>query len=422
MHVGEGTLASADTARTETLLALRPRYRGPAPQPLHEHPIFWAFLALIPIPAITLRSREKRRLAMPKAAMGQAKLAALAKTAVPDRDPCEVRRIYTNALAERLGLAPESFTRAGGLARALRRRGVSTDVALEAEKFLRELDTAAFAQHGALPHDAAERAATLYRTVDEEALPRTQIPATVFSIVALLAIGVATAHAFDASAARRAFDEGVVAYEHHNFVAARESFIASVTADPRAPDAWANLGTASWAVADTARSVAAWQRALRIEPLASDVRERVELVHALPFTSAGYVVPIPIGGVFEVAALIWVLAWGIAAYRSARGGALRTRDLATLSAIAGIIAITGFALSDRTSGRRAAVLRRTSSLSTDPELGGERGATAIIGEVVRVTGRQGAWTRVALDDGRDGWIENSAIISLDPRDASQISD
>ncbi|HEY4132110.1 MAG TPA: hypothetical protein VGM50_15970 [Gemmatimonadaceae bacterium] len=422
VHVGEGTLASADTARTETLLALRARYRGPAPQPLHEHPVFWAFLALVPIPAITLRSREKRRLGAPQAPVGQAKLAALTKTTAAERDACEVRRVYTNALAERLGLAPESFTRAGGLARALRRRGVSTDVALDAEKFLRELDTAAFAQHGALPHDAAERAANLYRTVDEEALPRTQIPTAALTIVLLLAAGVATAHAIDTSAAQRAFDEGVVAYEHHNFVAARESFIASVNADPRAPDAWANLGTASWAVADTARSVAAWQRALRIEPLASDVRDRVELVHALPFTAAGYVAPIPIGGIFDVAALIWLLAWGLAAYRAARGGALRTRDLATLSAIAVVIAIVGFALGDRTSGRRAAVLRHTASLSSDPALGGERGATAIIGEVVRVTGRQGAWTRVVLDDGRDGWVENSAIISLDARDASQISD
>ena len=63
------------------------------------------------------------------------------------------------------------------------------------------------------------------------------------------------------------------------FVGAREAFIVAATTEPRAPDAWANLGTASWAAADTARSVAAWQRALRLEPLASDVRDRVELVH-----------------------------------------------------------------------------------------------------------------------------------------------
>ena len=65
-------------------------------------------------------------------------------------------------------------------------------------------------------------------------------------------------------------------------------------------------------------------------------------------------------------------------------------------------------------------MRHTASLSTDPELGGERGATAIIGEVVRVTGRQGAWSACVLDDGRDGWIESAALVSLDTRDAAQI--
>jgi tetratricopeptide (TPR) repeat protein len=330
--------------------------------------------------------------------------------------------VYTIALADRLGLAPESFTRTGALARALRRRGVSTNAALDAEAFLRELDAAAFSADGKLAEDAADRAARLYRTVNDEALPRTQIPASALGLVLLLAVGVATAQAFDESTAQRAFDEGVAAYQHHNFVAARESFIMAVSAEPRAPDAWANLGTAAWAVADTARSVAAWQRALRIEPLAADVRERVELVHALPITAAGFVAPIPVAAVFDLAAALWCLAWGIAAFRAARGRPFGGRDIMTLSGFAFALAVAGFGLSDRSSGRHAAVLRQTASLSADPELGGERGATAIVGEVVRVTGRQGAWSRVVLDDGRDGWIENASLISLDARDASQISD
>ena len=57
-----GGLASGDTvARTETLLPLRARYRGAPRTPLHEHPVFWAFLALAPLPALSLRGRERRR-------------------------------------------------------------------------------------------------------------------------------------------------------------------------------------------------------------------------------------------------------------------------------------------------------------------------------------------------------------------------
>lgn len=423
VHVGAGALASADTARTEALLSLRTRYRGAPRTPLHEHPVFWAVLALLPFPALSLATRQRKARERPVSATAISRLAAIVHDDVRSRDACEVRRVFTLALADRLGLDPESFTRAGALARSLRRRGVSTDVALRAEKFLRELDEAAFSSNGALAGDAAQRASGLYRTIDGEALPRTQLAArTLGLIVALAATTVATAHAFDAVSARRAFEAGVAAYEQHNFVAARESFIAAARAEPRASDAWANLGTASWAMADTARSVAGWQRALRLEPLATDMRERVELVHALPWTAAGFVPPTPAAWVFNLAALLWCLAWLVAAYRAARSQIVVLRDTAALAVIAGLIAIGGFALAEKLSGRHLAVMRHTASLRSDPELAGERGATAIIGEVVRVSGRQGAWARVSLDDGRDGWLENAELISLDIVDTSALGD
>jgi hypothetical protein len=165
--------------------------------------------------------------------------------------------------------------------------------------------------------------------------------------------------------------------------------------------------------------VAAWQRALRIEPAASDVRDRVELVHALPFSSAGYVPPVAPSWIFDLAAGLWFIAWGTAWVRARRGRRAMSRAVSTLAITGGIIVIVGFGLADRVSGRHVAVMRRTASLNVDPQLGSERGPTAIIGEVVRITGRQGAWSRVVLDDGRDGWIENTLLVSLDAREAAQ---
>jgi hypothetical protein len=421
LRVGNGALASADTARPEQTLSLRTRYRGAPSAPLHQHPVFWALLALAPLPAFSLRTRDRRRVAARRLRPAADRLSALV-LAASHRDACEVRRLYTTALADRLGLAPEAFTRPGAMARALRRRGVSTDVALSAERFLRELDEAAFSAAGALPPDAAQRAKTLYRTIDEEALRRAQIatPAA-WCVIGLLAIGVATADASDALTARHAFDDGVAAYEHHDFQLARDRFMLAAASEPAAPDAWANLGTASWAIADTARSVAGWQRALRVEPTATDVRVRVELAHALPLSAAGYVPPLPASWLFDAAALLWLLACGAATYRVARGRSASGYDLAIVAVGAGVIMIGGFALSDRLSGRHLAVVRHTVSMNTDPELGGERGPTAIIGEVVRVGGQQGAWSRVVLDDGRDGWVENAELLSLDARDAGQIA-
>ena len=423
MHVriAPGTLASADTARTEALLSLRTRYRGPARAPLHEHTAFWALLALAPLPALTLRGRERRRAAPRPLPSRTARLGALLKDAVRARDPGEVRRAFTGALAERVGLSAESLTRAGGLARALRRRGVSTEVALDAERFLRELDEAAFAPNGELATDAAERAMRLFHAIDDESLSRAQLATRTTGLLSVILFAIATAHALSIDDARRSFDKGVSQYQAHDFVAARESFISAAIAELRAPDAWANLGTAAWAAADTARSVAAWQRALRLEPLADDMRDRVELVHSLPWNASGWVPPVPASWVFDAAALLWCFTWGAAAFRLVRRRRTQSGPL-TLAATAAILLIVGgFALSERFAGHDLAVLRRTTSLSTDPQIGGDRGATAIVGEVVRATGRQGAWTRVRLDDGREGWIESAELISLDARDAGQIA-
>lgn len=421
VHVAPGALASADTTRSVKLLGVRTRYRGAPATPLHQHPAFWALLALVPLPAITLRRRNGRP-ATRRTLTTAERLTLLSRGgAAATSDPCVIRRIYTRALAERMGLQSEAFTRPGALARALRRRGVSTDVAASAERFLRQLDEAAFSVAGTAPDDAAARAAELYRAVDAEALSRAQIATPVIGVVVLLAATVATAHAYDASVARRAFDRGVISYEHHEFTAARDAFAASALAEPRAADAWANLGTASWAISDTARSVAAWQRALRIEPLASDVRERAEFVHALPVSAAGYVPPLPDSWLFDLAAIIWCIGWVTAALRARRRQPLGARELGIVAAVAIVVAIGGFSLSDLLSGRHLAVIRQMASLRADPDLGAERRATAIIGEVVRVSGEQGAWSRIVLDDGRDGWMSNANLISLDSRDASQIS-
>ena len=85
-----------------------------------------------------------------------------------------------------------------------------------------------------------------------------------------------------------------------------------------------------------------------------------------------------------------------------------------------LVAVAAFGLADRLSGRRLGVMRDTASLRADPELGGERGATAIIGEVVRVTGRHGAWSRVVLDDGREGWLESAMLVSLDASNSAEM--
>jgi uncharacterized protein YgiM (DUF1202 family) len=47
-----------------------------------------------------------------------------------------------------------------------------------------------------------------------------------------------------------------------------------------------------------------------------------------------------------------------------------------------------------------------------PALSGDAGVEAQSGELVHVTMRQGAWTRVRLSDGRPGWVEAQRLEQL----------
>ncbi len=285
-----------------------------------RRPLYWMLLIGIPIPALGARWRTRRQRQPARASGGNRPLSLgeLVRLANAGQllDARAVRRSYTGAIGARIGVSPELLTRAGALARVLRRAGVSKQAADDAEQLMRELDAAAYAEGGVLPTDAAQRASTLMEVIDHEALtpgelgPRFRAILSVLICLGLsagLSIGVVHAARTDDAAAR--FAGAVRAYQQHDYRAAKQGFSTLALAEPRAVDAWANYGTAAWSLGDTANAVVAWQRALRLEPLASDMRDRVQLAHPLAITSAGYVLPLSLDALFGGAAVCWALCW-----------------------------------------------------------------------------------------------------------------
>jgi tetratricopeptide (TPR) repeat protein len=412
VHITQGAMASADTARSDDVLSIRPRNRGPVSPPLHQHLAFWLIVAAAPIPAIGFRSRDRRRRAITTES-ASARLERVARYSVAT--PAEVRRAFGDALGERLGLAPTVFTRPGALARALRRCGVSRTVAEDAEHLMRELDGAAYAKEGVLAGDAARRAAQLYQAASDEALPRSEIRLPLSLLAILLVCGLSVGSLAASSPEEASFDDAVSAYHRRDYAAARDEFRDVARSEPRSADAWANYGSSAWAVGDTAAAVAGWQRALRLEPLADDMRDRVQLAHGLPIGSAGFVPPTPLGLVASLALLLWVSGWGIAARRASTGQP-STPPATALLVVGAVGLISTFGIESQLAGKRLAVIRESSQLHVEPMLSSDRGATAIIGEVIRVKAARGAWSLVGLDDGREGWIDSNELISIDQHD------
>ena len=416
--IAPGALAVVDTLRAEPLLPLRARYRGPVGHPPHERGYFWLVLALAPLPAVLGRVRRAPR--RPPTLSAAARLRALAKSRPEIRDACELRRAYANALGERLGVSSGRFTRPGALARALRRAGVSASTAADAEVLLRQLDEAAYGQSAAIPDDALSRAVAIARAADAEAMPRHELrlPRVLGLLIAVaLPVSIGTLRALQVDDARQHFEAGVRAYVSRDFAAARIAFATTSSRAPWAPDAWANLGTSAWAEGDTATAILGWQRALRLEPTAPDLRERLQLAQSSALGSLGFVPPVSSTAALLAAAAAWCIAWLLAAalaFRRASAWRVGLRRWAYGAGIVGVVLLLGgLDLDQRLAARDLGVLRSTAKLSSDPALGGEAKGTAVVGEVARALRREGAWTFVSLDEQREGWVESSKLISLE---------
>jgi hypothetical protein len=407
--VRHGTLASSDTVSvSDGPLPLREVFGGEVPPPVPERPWFWALVLLAPAPALTrslLNAIRRRERAGPT---GQRVLFRLAKS--DSADVSGIRRAYVRALADRLSLPAESLTRRGELARALRLEGVTPEAARQADDLLVELDAAIYsADSRTVPRFAGKRALDLVRRVDREAIRR--VVHTVALVAAMVAAAPAMAGPADDVAIREDFARGVAQYARKEYSLATGTFAAIAESETRAPDAWANMGTSAWAAGDTATASLGWQRALRLEPRAGDVRERLRLLSVSEPGLISMVPPVSSSEVAVIALVVWIALWSLLATRRR----VMHAPLWVTLTLTGAVFVSGAAaggIAELEAGRRLAVIREAGGLRKSPALGADRGAGLLAGEVARTLSRQGVWTRIELDGGRVGWIESQRLLPL----------
>ncbi|HET7188780.1 MAG TPA: BatD family protein [Gemmatimonadaceae bacterium] len=406
--VAAATLASADTG-VATRLPIRRALDTEQGTPLPARPWYWAVLLLAPVPA-TLRRilvRRRRRASHHTAAR---RLHALGSTKRPP-SPRELRRGYLDALRERVPAVGAAQSARLPLARLLRRAGVTDATAHDAEVVLDRLDRAAFSPAGTVDPTLVARTLAIARAVDAEAVrPRIDgiTPMILFATVWFTATAVAMP-----DAVLRTFGDGVQAYERGQYATAQRLFARTAARAPRAPDAWANLGTAAWARGDTAHAVVGWQRALRLDPLDDETREHLALVQPPVIGAPGYVAPVPVNALALAALLLWTAAWLALAFQAVR----RTPHVRPIAGGALAVALVALAaaleLQDRGGVRGLGVLRGARELLESPSPDGAVAVAAAAGEVGTLGVREGAWVRLSLGGGRAGWVPAAAVLPLD---------
>jgi hypothetical protein len=409
LDVASASLVASDSAPVARL-AVRRALREEEPPPIPSRPWYWILLVVAPVPAALRRARGKAKMRTERrSALRRIGQSASKKERLTAR---ELRRLYLDAIGERVP-ATIGSTQRDVFARALRRSGVTAETADRAGMLLERLDAAAFSPSGSIGDDAIADAARIAQAIDKQAVRAAAAPAVTRTIVVLLCI-VATASAVYAlpRGVAATFAQGVEAYDHSAFTTSQHLFARVVTRAPRAVDAWANLGTAAWSRGDSAGAVRGWQRALRLDPLDSDVRDRLDAVQPPQMRSSGYVPPLPVG-VLALAALVgWIAAWAMLIVPPSR----RPRNARAISggalALAVVLLLGALEIGERLEPGGLAVLRTSRLLLDAP---GSQAATAsgTIGETGRIGAREGAWVRIALDGARAGWIPVASILPMD---------
>ena len=391
VRVSTGDLVQVQRAprapATDSVLSLRPQLEGARPVAMQRGTL-WAWLALLaPLPWLVV-SRRRQRVRVERPRTARERLADAAT------GPGMLRTLFDAAVQERTGVRLDLVTDAGALAAALRREGVTTETAKDAEHLRDALDAAAYAR-GARAGDLRERVRVMVDRIGAEARRRASL-----LLLSGLLLATATAWAQDSREAFVAFTKGQTAYAGRDFARARDAFLVASRESPRDPAVWANLGTAAWQATDTAGAVLGWQRALRLDPLVSDLRSRLSRVRAPQDHGAANVWPVPPLPVAALALVLWCAAWLVLAL-AAREGPIGGRWLLLTPSLL-LIALAALAES-RLRADDLLVIASAAPLRALPALGADAGSVPLVGEVVTILERRGVWVRISLDAGREGW-------------------
>lgn len=303
-----------------------------------------------------------------------------------------------DALARLVG--PAASTAEGPpLLAALRAAGVEAAVATHVVRVRERLRQAVFGPDG--PSDPDELTAEVHEVLralaGEEGGAERRVLLPLVTLLALLA-------GSGGLAAQTAQPEQL--YEAGAYRAAADSFAARAARQPTVAAYWYDLGAAYYRLGEDGRARAAWIRAARLAPRDDTIRRALELLPGdRPSAAIAPVARVTPQEALGAAALCWVVAWALLAWR-------RTRRIGlALAALAVVGAVVAWRVDRAYRQPAAIVLRDDVPLRSAPFGSASATRSLVAGSAVRVERAEGAWLLVERAGGR-GWVLAGEVARL----------
>lgn len=219
------------------------------------------------------------------------------------------------------------------------------------------------------------------------------------------------------------FTRGNAAYRDGDMAAAASAYERLVESGVENPEVFYNLASAYYHGEDVGRAVLNYERAIGLDPgfkaasralgIVADEAGIAERPARFNLDGQRATIAGAPGWYVNAAALaIWWLLWGILAARYRRG---RGRWKKAAAAAWGMLAVVAmFLLLPEPDVRSAVVVAPETPARYGPTLRDEVRMTLAPGDRAIVNETDGEWVRVALADGRQGWVEERALAYVGP--------
>ena len=341
------------------------------------------WLALLMLPPLAAWAARRRR--QPAVASAAARRPHLSRLGRLERD-------FHAILSSHV---PDAVARDGdGLAQALRAAGIESAVADHVMRLRDRLRASRYGPRGV--GDGAELEAELQQVLGVLGAERSATRRRRSAVLAvLLACGLAGAVRAQAPNAETLYQAGALR-------AAADSFARRAGQDSLAAAHWYNLGAALYRAGADGKAVAAWTLAARLAPRDRVIRRARAL---LPPPDAASETLLAVGPASPgewalIAAVAWILCWGVAV-----GGRRRLLALG-FAAVALVAAGAGVGEWQRRARPVAVILAPATPVRAAPYATANAGMTLDPGAAAEIVGTfaAGRWLEVARTDGVRGWV------------------